>query len=168
MKIKEKHDAIIPLILKLKSKNGLIRKWSRKKLVSIGAPAVSQLAELINEPAAQSRWEAVKALGQIADPNSVPLFITLLDDMDEEVRWLAAEGLIAIGTQAIKPLLQELIKNPKSAFLRRGAHHCFSALSELEESLHFGDLLSALDAQDAELSTPDAAEKVLLAMNFKK
>ncbi len=165
MKKNEKHDAINTLVLKLNSRNGLIRKWARRKLVSIGTPAVSQLAELIKQPAAHLRWEAVKAMKQIADPNSIPLFITLLDDKYEEVRWIAAEGLIAIGAQAIKPLLQELAKNSKSVFLRKGAHHYFGMLRELNGSLQFKDLLSALEGQDAELSTPGAAEKLLLAMN---
>ncbi len=167
MKKNEKHDAINTLVLKLNSRNGLIRKWARRKLVSIGTPAVSQLAELINQPAAQLRWEAVKAMKQIADPNSIPLFITLLDDKDEEVRWIAAEGLIAIGTQAIKPLLQALAKNSKSVYLRKGAHHYFGVSRELNESLQFKELLSALDAQDAELSTPVVAEKLLMAMKNK-
>jgi hypothetical protein len=167
MKNDEKHDAISLCILKLRSKIGLVRKRARKKLVSIGAPAVSRLAELIDQPVAKVRWEAVKTLGQIADPGSVPLFIKVLDDKDEEVRWLAAEGLIAVGTHAIKPLLQELIKNPKSMFLRKGAHHYFNSMQELSDSSRFKDLLSALEAQDAELGTPGAAEKLLKIMKFK-
>lgn len=161
------YNRIHPLILDLKSKDGLVREKARGKLVTIGAPAVSHLAELINQPAATLRWEAIKALGQIADPGSTPLFITALCDKDEEVRWLAAEGLIAVGTHAAGPILEELVKNSKSVLLRNGAHHYFSALQGLNDSLQFSDLLSSLNAEDAELSTPAAAEKLLKAMKFK-
>jgi len=167
MKNDEKHDKISPLILKLKSKIGLVRKRARKKLVSIGSPAVSRLAEMIDQPAAKVRWEAVKALGQIADPGTTSLFITALYDKDEEVRWLAVEGLIALGIHSMEPLLQELVKNSGSLLLRKGAHHYFSAIKELNESLRFNDLLSALEGQDAELNTPVAVEKLLKVMKLK-
>jgi len=164
IKKNEKNNKISPLIHDLKSKDGMVREKAREKLVSIGAPAGSHLAELINQPAAALRWEAVKALGQIADPDATSLFITALCDKDEEVRWLAAEGLIAVGTHAIGPLLQELVKNSKSALLRKGAHHYFGAIRKLTESSRFNDLMSSLDGDDPELSTPVAAEKLLKFM----
>jgi HEAT repeat protein len=158
---------IHPLILDLKSKNGVVREKAREELVAIGSPAVSHLAELIDQPASILRWEAVKALGQIADPVSVPLFIAALYDKDEEVRWLAAEGLIAVGAHATGPLLQELVKNSKSVLLRKGAHHYFSEMRELDGPPRFNDLLSALEGEDAELNAPIVAEKLLHDMNFK-
>ena len=158
---------IHPLILDLKSKNGLVRERAREKLVAIGAPAVTHLAKLTSQRAAILRWEAVKALGQIADPGSTPVFITALRDKDEEVRWLAAEGLIAVGAGAIEPLLQELVKKSKSVLLRKGAHHYFSALRDLEESSRFDDLLSALESPEAKLNTPIAVEKLLKIMQVK-
>jgi HEAT repeat protein len=40
-----------------------------------------------------------------------------------EIRWIAAEGLIAIGNDSIKPLLIALTDEPKELFLREEAHH---------------------------------------------
>ena len=160
----EEYYKIHPLILDLKSKSGLKRQNARETLVSIGAPAVSYLAELIDRPSATLRWEIVKTLGQIADPDSASFFITSLYDKDEEVRWLAAEGLIALGATARVPLLRGMVKNSKSAWLRRGAHHYFRAMREIERSSRYDKLLSALESEDPKLSTPIAAEKLLKAI----
>jgi hypothetical protein len=45
-----------------------------------------------------------------------------------EVRWLAAEGLIALEERALVPLLQALEVDFESPFLRQGAHHVLHAL----------------------------------------
>jgi HEAT repeat protein len=158
---------IHPHILDLGSGNGVVRQRAREALAEIGSPAVSHLAELINSSSQMLRWEAVKALGQIADPGTAPLFISALYDEDEEVRWLAAEGLIAIDVHAVKPLLKELMGNAKSALLRKGAHHYFSEVSGLHDTSKYMDLLTALEDENAELNAPIAADKLLHEMNFK-
>ena len=51
-------------------------------------------------------------------------------DEDYEVRWLAAEALIALGMDAIKPLLRKLLSHYDSTFLRVGAHHVLESLKK--------------------------------------
>src|SRR5208337_4736626 len=106
---KTRHSSIHSLIEDLQSNDGLLRQSAREKLVSMGRGVVSALENLVSHKDASLRWEAVKALGHIADPGSVPLFIGALYDKDEDVRWVAAEGLVAIGSHAMRPLLIELI-----------------------------------------------------------
>lgn len=133
--------------------------------MSIGSPAVSQLADLAGHPDAMLRREVIKTLGQIASPVSVPLLVHAMLDGNEGVRWLAAEGLVAVGMQASQPVLEELLANPKSALLRKGAHHYFRAMRDLKGSTRFDELLSALDGLDAELRTQVAAENLLKSGN---
>jgi len=74
------------------------------------------------------RWEAIKTLSQIAAPESIPVLIKALENDDFDVRWMAAEGLIDIGKQSIKPLLKALSRNEDSNYLLEGAHHILKGL----------------------------------------
>jgi hypothetical protein len=103
-------------------------KKARYELVKIGKPAIKYLAGLLNEPKEHIRWEAIKTLSQIADPESIPVLIKALENDDFDVRWLAAEGLIEIGKESIKPLLKSLVHDQDSRFLLEGAHHVLKGL----------------------------------------
>jgi len=162
---KEKNTSVHSLIDDLQSKDGLLRQSAREKLVSMGRGVVPYLEDLIKHPDTTLRWEAIKALGRIADPGSAPLLIYALYDKDEDVRWVAAEGLIAIGANAMKSLLDELIKNPESFFLRKGAHHYFAVLREYGEYPELIDLITALHGPDAKIHTPVAAVNMLKALH---
>jgi HEAT repeat protein len=161
IKKKDLNTEISALITGLGSKDGLVREEAREKLVAIGRPAVSFLAKLINHPEVILHWECIKALSQIADPNSTPLLIHAMSDADEEVRWLAAEGLIAIGNKAAKPILEELIRDPKSLWVRRGVHHFLTGISANNDTTEFSELIAALDSEDAELHSPALADKII-------
>jgi len=161
---KVKDREIQSLIKDLQSKDGLARQYAREKLVSMGRKVAERLADLLNHPDVILRWEAVKTLSQIADPDSIPLLITALYDKDEDIRWVAGEGLIAIGFPVINPLLDELIKNPGSFFLRKGAHHFFTGSHDYRDYPEISDLISALDAPNAKINTPGAARMVRQAL----
>ena len=68
--------------------------------------------------------------------------LNALEDEEFSIRWLAAEGLINLGKFVVVPLLQEMLKNPDSPFLRRGAHH---VLHELKKSGIFKDNYGLVD-----------------------
>ena len=100
-----------------------------------------------------------------------------LEDARSGIRWLAAEGLIAIGREALPPLLQALIHQSDSEWLREGAHHVFRAwLREKERPvLHskadeeMGNLISpvlqALEGIEPVIEMPRAAQVALDALN---
>src|SRR5271169_1159286 len=111
------------LIKQLQGKNGMERQRARHGLVKIGKPAVPMLIELLSHPREQSRWEACKALGAIGDVAACKSFVIALRDESLGIRWLAAEGLVAIGKSSLVPLMEALIVHFDSIFLREGAHH---------------------------------------------
>ena len=123
---------------------------ARKALVSIGATAVASLAGVLkNSRVDQARWEAAKALGDIADKRSIPALVGALEDGNEDVAWLAAEGLKKFKIAAWQALLNELINNgADSNLLRLGVHHVL--LDQKEEG--YDDLLAAL-IQALEINT---------------
>jgi HEAT repeat protein len=158
-----------PLMAKLASEDGGIRKEARGALVALGKPAVSSLAKALkNSGSSQVRWEAAKALGEIGAPRSIPILVKALEDNDSDVAWLAADALSALKQKAWPELLRTLMKaGPHSESLRRGAHHVF--LSQKENG--FDDLLAALlkdlEPNAVRESAPIAAFAMLKRMKEK-
>lgn len=142
-----KDSELQQLIKILGSDNGLEREKARKALVAKGKDSLDYLMELLSNPRHICRWEAVKAMEEIADPDSIPMFIQALEDDKSDVRWIAAEGLIRVGFQAVKPLLKALIEKSDSVFVLEGAHHVFFDLKEkreLPDGFPVDNLLSTL------------------------
>jgi HEAT repeat protein len=117
-------------VANLRSEDGIARHKAREILTSIGKQAVRQLIPLLKDPNDDVRWEAAKALAEIADPRAASKLVATLEDHNFGVRWLAAEGLIALGQDALIPLLDALRKRSDSVWLRQGAHHVLHDLSK--------------------------------------
>jgi HEAT repeat protein len=135
------------LIKALCSNNGLEREKARKTLVAKGKDSLDYLMELLSHPRHICRWEAVKTMEEIGDPDSIPMFIQALEDDKSDVRWIAAEGLIKLGRQSIEPLLKALIDKSDTVFVLEGAHHVFFDLEEkgeLPDGFPVDNLLSTL------------------------
>ena len=96
------------LIDALSSKDGMARMRARETLVLMGSAAGPALRAAEASGNKRVRWEAVKALAALADPADLARFVALLDDPDSDLRWLAATGLIGLGPQAARPVLQAL------------------------------------------------------------
>jgi len=107
--------AINSLIVDLGSKDGSVRIKSRQSLVGIGDPAVAPLVKALSDPNELVRCEAAKALDEInvawgshADSSTVSALLTDLGSKDGLVRVRARNSLVAIGEQAVGPLVKAL------------------------------------------------------------
>ena len=156
------------LIKKFYSENGEERKRAREELVKIGRPAIDYLEELEHSEDQIARWEAIKTLGEMADPIAAPILINALEDEDSEVRWLAAEGLVNIGQPALNELFAALVNNPSSLDLRKGAHHVIRKLIEENRFKDYFGIKEKLyqNPQVSGLST--VAEAALKILNHRK
>jgi HEAT repeat protein len=128
----------------------------------IGKPAVPFLVELLFDPNRYVRWEVCKALGAIRDASAADALAKALDDESVEVRWLAAEALIALGSRAIVPLLHVLELRFNSIFVRQSANHVLNALKK--ENLLNREMLAVLDtlrSMEPRISVPVAARNAL-------
>jgi HEAT repeat protein len=155
-------DTIAEFMAQLGHENGLQREKARLALVDIGHPAIDPLVRTLRAADETVRWEAAKALSQIGDPQSAPALVRALEDQSFGVRWLAAEGLIHTGWAGLAPLLQALVHQSGSAWLREGAHHILRTLAT-QENLHdlLAPVLAALDDTEPALEVPPAAQKAL-------
>jgi HEAT repeat protein len=156
-----KSKIIASLISQLASTDGYVRQTARLSLVDIGKPALKPLIELLNDKHEQIRWEAVKALAQIADPSTACVLVRTLEDKIFDIRWLAAGGLIAMGTYGLAPLLGVLIEQNKPDWLWQGAHHVIHDLAKGDLEPLLQPLLTALDDIDAHLQVPLIAKAIL-------
>ncbi|MEJ2544326.1 MAG: HEAT repeat domain-containing protein [Calditrichaceae bacterium] len=141
-------------ILKLADRDGVERERARKKLVEIGTPAIDFLSEMETHPKAIARWEAVKTLSEIKDPISAPLLINALEDKSTGVRWLAAEGLAALGKKGMIAVLKALVDYPETVYLRQGAHHVLKRLQDYFDDENFRQILKTLEYSDAADTLP--------------
>jgi len=149
------------LVADLASNDGLLRVKARRSLVAIGGQAAGPLVEALTASNQWVRWEAAKALGQIGDPAAAQALVGALEDKMFDVRWLAAEGLIIIGRDSLSPLLQALLENSDSVWLREGAHHVLHDLAQQGFADILQPVLVALEDIDASVEVPLAAKTAL-------
>ena len=158
---KREETQIKSLIIQLNNRNGLVRTKARESLKLFGHKAVDFLSELLINKKKIIRWEAVKTLLEIRDPHSGSLFLLALKDEDPDVRWLAAEGLISLGKTGVITILEGLISNIDSFYVRKGAHHVLKEYSKHYSSRKLNKLLITLKKSDSEFYSPIAALKFL-------
>jgi HEAT repeat protein len=149
------------LIAALCGLDGAARHRARQALVHIGRPAVDQLRAVLYHSDSNTRWHAVKALCQIADPLAAPSLVEALEDENPGVRWLAAVGLIALGCESLEPLLEALMRRVDSAWLREGAYHVLRAWDGQDGADWVKPLLGVLRGPLPTIEVPWVAMAVL-------
>jgi HEAT repeat protein len=159
----ETRSQIERLIADLRSPDGEIRREARETLTFIGKPAVDFLLPLLQEPGDDVRWEATKALAEIADPRAASELVSALMDHDYGIRWMAGEGLIRLGRHGLKPLLEKLTEHSESTWLRRGAHRYLKELTRNAPEFQdlVGPVISALEGFESEIGVIGPAHAAL-------
>ncbi len=175
-----KGSSIEVLINSLSTRKDKLREGARHTLVAMGKPAISFLIKALKNKKALVRWEAAKALEEIADPETAPRLVAALENDDFDVRWLAAEGLIKMNIKGLKPLLEALERRGDSVLLREGAHHVFHDLAKGElrkylipvlaslEALEPGEEVPWLARHDSAVEVPIAAREALEKLQILK
>ncbi len=153
------------LIAQLASSEPVTRQKARASLVSRGGHDVTRAvaAELV-DPRRHVRWEAAKALVEIADPIAAHALLLALEDKDQDVRWLAAEGLAALGETGLLTVLSGLTRRATSLEFCQGAHHVLHELKPKGHDEIMDRVLKALEASEPEVAAPVAAYDALVAI----
>jgi hypothetical protein len=145
----------------LRSEDPGTREEACKALIALGRPAVPPLVDTLSDPHDHARREAARALSRIHDPSSAPDLVRSLEDELPGVRWLAGEGLIAMGRDGIVPLFRALISRSDSVRLRQGAHHVLRSLSAGDHGRQMALVLEALEGPEPISALPVAAFNAL-------
>lgn len=117
-----------------------------------------------NARPALEREQAIHQLGKSPTPDVVDHLIKLLEDNADGVRWAASTALIECGDMALKPLLQALLDQHDSVWLRRGAYRVFHDTKSYKVQQATGDVVKALNGPAAESTTTDAAARALMKL----
>jgi HEAT repeat protein len=150
------------LLADLGGKDPVQRRDARAALVQIGSEAVPPLLAALDAPQQHVRWEAAKTLADIADPAAAQRLVAALADRDFDVRWVVAEALIALGRDAVKPLLTMLIQPDPAEGMYQGGHHVLHDLAKRNELASVLEpVLRAFKEPEPEIAVPVAAEKAL-------
>ena len=80
------------------------------------------------------------------------------------VRWLAADGLIDLGHDTLAPVLEALIGEPGSSWIRDGVHHVLSALRAGPLRPIVAPVIRSLEGDEPALEAPIAAAVALEAL----
>ena len=110
------------------------------------------------------REQAIHQLGKSPSPDVVDHLINLLEDNADGVRWAASNALIECGEAALKPLLQALLDQHDSVWLRRGAYRVFHDTKNYKVQQATADVVKALNGPAAESTTTDAAARALMQL----
>ena len=155
-------ERISALIANLASRDPTVRTKARKALVAVGKPSVPSLIPLLSDRKPHLRWEAAKTLGGIADPITATALVNALEDSDSDVRWVAAEGLIALGQEGLEPLLAACLERDKSRWFGDALHHvCHTLAKKKRLGPILRPVLAALQQPERRLAVPSAAYAAL-------
>ena len=149
------------VITNLASHDDRTREKARHTLVAMGKDAVQSLIEALKDKRYLMRWEAAKALGEIADSGAAPALVEALEDEAFDVRWLAAVALIKMNIRGLRPLFRALMERGDSTLLREGAHHVIHDLSKGELRKYLISVLAVLEDVDPSMEVPQAAFQAL-------
>lgn len=158
------------LVRDLASANGVARSRAREALVAIGRAAVPRLMSAFREGGKTRQWEAAKSLVDIGDPQAAGVFVAALENPDDGVRWIGAEGIAALGRAGLPELLRALRNEEKggemSPWLRTGARRAlkFAAKEDPRLADLVAPLITALDAKDSVAQIPIAAAQLQAAL----
>lgn len=157
--IEDKREPRIRSLLdSLASRDPAVREKARETLVVVGKRAVPSLIPLLSHRKPHVRWEAAKTLCDIVDPIAATALVNALDDSEGDVRWLAAEGVTALGHDALQPLLAALLERAQSSWFCEGAHHVCHALAKKKKlGTILRPVLAALEQAEPAVGVPPAA-----------
>ncbi len=132
---------LIKISLDTKSVNKKLS--ARNTLVKMGKKVLPEMNKLLKSGDLLTRMEAVKIIELIGNRISIPVMINLLDDIEFDIRWIAAEALIKIGRRSITPVLKSVGNRENSILFNEGVHHILmSLLTDSEKKTNMKLLLS--------------------------
>jgi hypothetical protein len=150
------------LIQKLSSPHAAERERARNDLVMIGDEIVPPLIEVVETAGERARLEAARALAELAEPAAIAILIQCLEDEHQDLRWVAAEGLLNIDGPAVEPLLLALIDRAWAHTILDGAAHVVRGLVRRVSQPIFEPLIFAMThAPEPGVNVPPAAEAAL-------
>ena len=100
----------------------------------------------------------------IADPAAADALVRALEDEEFDVRWGAADALIALGRSGVISALRVLMHRSDSEWVREVVEHIVRQHHDTEYGRVLEPVLESLRSLGAEQIAPVAAHKALLQL----
>lgn len=168
MELPQEDVSLKILLENLSNSDGLVRRSAREILVRFGVGVIDYLGQLIEAPKYITRWEAVKSLAEIHNPLSIPWLIKALEDESDDIRWLAAEGLISLGKEAVEPVLKRLIEKYPSLNTKEAITHILKVLQSRGQFFDTINLVHVINHYKDDSEIPINAKAALDAWRYRK
>ena len=131
-----------------------------KRVIESTEQAVSLLKnERLDEMA---REEGVHYLLEYPSEEGTLALVEALQDSDAGVRWSAGAALAQLGDRALVPILEALVKPTSDILLREGTRHVLHYSSSAKVRAETADLMQALKGPGADVTSMEAAGKLLI------
>ena len=154
-------STVAPLIGALTSGERRLASAAEGSLQKLGRLAVPALVRVMHEESGQPRWHAARVLTHLGDPRATEALIGALEDSNYGTRWLAAEGLVAIGQPVVRPLFEMLAQQEKvSAWLKQGAYHVLNKVKLGSDDAHYRDVARDIHSASAGVIPSIAAREL--------
>ncbi len=159
-------DSTADLIAALGNRDILVRTSACNELIARGDTVVADLMTALQSPNGNVRREAAVALRALSAPQAATALVQTLSDERFDVRWIAAEALIGLGTIGLRPLLQALTTAPWDAIrLRESTHHILRVLASYHQLYPIlSPVVAALEGLEPGLTVPLAAHRAVEAL----
>lgn len=157
-------ESVSQWMSELADRDPYVRDFARAHLVEHkGAEVTRELVAALLDPRVYLRWEAAKALQEIADPIAAPALMHALEDENEDVRWVAGEALIALGKVGQLTVLSGLTRRAGSLDFCKAAHHVLhGSQADMPE---LAPVRAALEHLDRAIIAPVAAFQALAILS---
>lgn len=127
-------ESLHEMLLDLAGKDVWDREKARHFFLRQGRAIVPYLLERLETENPILRWELVRLLRDLRDTSTIPGLIASLADPNANIRWLATEGLIHLGSPVVLPLLDALAASAGSTDFRESAYQVFLALYKKQKA----------------------------------
>ncbi len=129
----------------LKNQNPDVRWWATRSLAEINATQVFPLLlQALHDPEPEVRQCAALALRFQPDPDAIPALIHSLSSSDQLLARLAGDALIAIGNDAVVPLMAVMEDSSQTARMEAAR-----ALASIGDTRAIPTLIKVLDQDSA-------------------
>jgi HEAT repeat protein len=157
----EIRSGLASLVAALGSTDPIIREKSRIGLVATESEAVVPLVQKLRDPVDRVCWEAAKTLGVIGDPAAANGLAETLSHPNHDVRWVAADALVALDRDGLKQVLMSLLTKANSVEVRSSAHHVLARFAAHKSGDFLKPLLEKFNAYEPAVAIPPAALRAL-------
>ncbi|MCH5373341.1 MAG: HEAT repeat domain-containing protein, partial [Planctomycetes bacterium] len=136
---------------------------ARRKICTMGREVVPTMIDCLGSKDHHLRWEATKCLAHLPDPAAAPALVKELVDPASDVRWVSGQALIALGDDALVPVLRSLVerRTTNTYELYQGACHVLRELAARGHAELLTPVIEACRQLQPQIAVAIEAEKAL-------